>query len=57
MTVRELKAKLENFDDDDLDVYVLVKGDDDEYEVQDVREGELEDDGDESVEDVVFIMA
>jgi hypothetical protein len=57
MTVREAKAKLNAFDDDDLDVYVLIEGNDDDFPVHDIKAGELEDTEEETTEDVVFIMA
>jgi hypothetical protein len=57
MTVGEAKAKLNGFDDDDLDVYVLIKGNDDDFPVHDIKAGELEDTEEETTEDVVFIMA
>jgi hypothetical protein len=57
MTVGEAKAKLNGFDDDDLDVYVLIEGNDDDFPVHDINAGELEDEDEETTEDVVFIMA
>jgi hypothetical protein len=57
MTVREAREKLNAFDDDDLDVYVLIEGNDDDFPVHDIKAGELEDTEEETTEDVVFIMA
>ncbi len=41
MTVREAKARLNDFDDDELDVYVLIEGNDDDFPVHDIKAGEL----------------
>ncbi len=57
MTVREARAKLDAIDDDDLDVYVLIEGNDDDFPVHDIKAGELEDEDEETTEDVVFVMA
>jgi hypothetical protein len=57
MTVREARAKLDAIDDDDLDIYVLIEGNDDDFPVHDIKAGELEDEDEETTEDVVFIMA
>jgi hypothetical protein len=57
MTVREARERLNAFDDEDLDVYVLIEGNDDDFPVHDIKAGELEDDEEETTEDVVFIMA
>ncbi len=55
MNVKQLVKKLEQ-SDDLMEVFVLIKGDSDEYEIRNVEEGELES-GNEGVEDVVFILA
>jgi hypothetical protein len=57
MTVGEAKAKLDNFDDDDLEILVLIEGNDNDFPVHDIKEGELEDTEENTTEDVVFIMA
>ncbi len=57
MTVREARERLNTFDDDNLDVYVLIEGNDDDFPVHDIKAGELEDEEEETTEDVVFIMA
>jgi len=56
MKVSELINNLEELDGN-LDVLVLIEGDDHDYPIVNVREGELEDDEQETTEDVVFIMA
>jgi hypothetical protein len=56
MKVREMIDNLEQMDRD-LEVRVLIEGDDNDYPVFNVREGELEDDEQETTEDVVFVMA
>ncbi len=57
MTVREAKARLDGINDDDLDVYVLIEGNDDDFPVHDIKAGELEDEDEDTTEDVVFVMA
>jgi hypothetical protein len=58
MTVAEAKARLDGLNNDDLEIYVLIEGNDDDFPVHDIRVGELEDEEDEdATEDVVFIMA
>jgi hypothetical protein len=56
MKVKEMIDNLEEMDRD-LEVMVLIKGDDNDYPISGVREGELEDDEQETTEDVVFVMA
>jgi hypothetical protein len=56
MKVREVIDNLGQMDRD-LEVMVLIEADDNDYPVFSVRQGELEDDEQETTEDVVFIMA
>jgi hypothetical protein len=56
MKVKELINNLEEMDRD-LEVMVLIEGDDNDYPIFSVRQGELEDDEQGTTEDVVFIMA
>jgi hypothetical protein len=56
MKVKEMINSLEEMDRD-LEVLVLIEGDDNDYPISGVREGELEDEDEKMTEDVVFIMA
>jgi hypothetical protein len=56
MKVKELIDNLEEMDRD-LEVLVLIEGDENDYPIVGVREGELDDDEQETTEDVVFVMA
>jgi hypothetical protein len=56
MKVKEMIDSLEEMDRD-LEVLVLVEGDENDYPITGVREGELEDPEQETTEDVVFVMA
>ena len=55
MTVTQLIRKLDRLDPD-LDIYVLLKGDSDEYEILDVKEGELQDDETDESEPCAFVL-
>jgi hypothetical protein len=55
MKVKQLIDNLEEMDRD-LEVLVLIEGDENDYPIAGVREGELEDDEQGTTESVVFIM-
>lgn len=55
MTVKQLIKKLERLEQD-LNVYILIKGDSDEYTINGVEEGELENAQGTLTWDVAYIL-